>query len=46
METIDPKRLERVVGGKGGSGGAGGKLPTVEAQSNINDVLQSMHRTK
>jgi hypothetical protein len=46
METINPKRLERVVGGKGGGGGAGGKLPTVEAQSNINEVLQSMHRTK
>jgi hypothetical protein len=42
METIDPKRLERVVGGKGG-GGSGGKLPTVEAQSNINELLQSMH---
>jgi hypothetical protein len=46
METINPKRLERVVGGKGGSGGAGGKLPTVEAQSNINELLQSMHRSK
>jgi len=47
METIDPKRLVQVVGGKGGSsGGAGGRLPTVEAQSNINEVLQSMHRTK
>jgi hypothetical protein len=48
METINPKRLERVVGGKGssGGGGAGGKLPTVEAQSNINELLQSMHRSK
>jgi hypothetical protein len=44
METIDPKRLEHVVGGKGG----GGTLPTVEAQSNINELLQSLqsHRTK
>ena len=39
METIDPKRLEHVVGGKGG--GAGGTLPTVAAPSNINELLQS-----
>jgi hypothetical protein len=43
MKTIDPKHLEHVVGGKGGGGGAGGKLPTVEAQSNINELLQSLH---
>jgi hypothetical protein len=36
METIDPKRLKHVVGGKGG-----GTLPTVEAPSNINELLQS-----
>jgi hypothetical protein len=45
MQTIDPKRLAHVVGGKGG-GGAGGKLPTVEGQSNINELLQSLQRAK
>ena len=43
MQTIDPKHLDKVVGGKGGGGGAGGRLPTVEAQSNINELLQSLH---
>jgi hypothetical protein len=37
MKTIDPQRLAGVVGGKGG-----GQLPTVEAQSNINELLQSL----
>ncbi|MEO8840000.1 MAG: hypothetical protein ABI591_28120 [Kofleriaceae bacterium] len=40
MQTIDPERLAQVVGGKG----SGGKLPTVEAPSNINELLQSLQR--
>jgi len=44
METIDPERLEQVTGGKGGGGGA--KLPTVEGQSNINELLQALQAHK
>jgi len=42
METIDPERLEQVTGGNGG----GAKLPTVEGQSNINELLQALQAHK
>ena len=45
MESIAPQRLARVIGGQAGGGG---KLPAVEAQSNINELLQALqaHRPK
>jgi hypothetical protein len=42
MKTIDPKKLENVVGGKGSKGGTGGGLPTIQAESNIQQLLASL----
>lgn len=41
MKTIDPKKLEKVVGGKGSKGGSGGP-PTIQAESNIQQLLASL----